>query len=306
MVNAVVLAGGKSKVTLEDLLGRIIELPFYREVYLFGTYKPLIKVGGEIEGIRKMRPVIEYPLHALAASKNIEGIKVVGEKEKLEKGLDINLKIYSERCDIIQQVGSLSENVLHGYKSFGKKEHTLFLTADAPLSTSEGIDNFISICSKDFAKYDVFYPVVSRKHLYKYEDSFKNRRYFWIRDDVTNEQDEFMIKGMRGFRIANMVIANIDAIKNLDFVDFAYSARKLRNPINAIKLLATFWEEEVKYFKGTLKLSEVQDKISDVLGTRFKLVEIADAGSSLDLDAYCDKEGIEKINGYHEHVKHNS
>lgn len=306
MVNAVVLAGGKSKVTLEDLLSRVIELPFYREVYLFGTYKPLIKVGGEIEGIKKMRPAIEYPLHALVTAKNIEDINVVGEKEKLEKGLDINLKTYSERFNIIQKVGSLKENALLGYNNFRKKGHTLFITADASLLASDEIDDFVTICSKDFASYDVFYPIISRKYLHKYENEFRNRNYFWIKDDITGEKDEFIAKGMRGFRISNMVIANLDAIKNLDFVDFAYSARKLRNPLNAIKLLATFWDEEISYVKGTLTLSELQDKMSGVLGARFKFVPSAYARSSLDLDAYCDKAGIEKVNGYHAHAKLNS
>src|SRR3989338_3695344 len=163
MIKAVVLAGGKSKATLDDLLNRIIEYPFYHEWYLFGKYKPLIKVGGEIDGIKKRRPVIEYTLHSLTASRNVDGIIVVGDKEKLERGLDISLKTYAEKCRFVQQVGTLKQNAYHAYNAAGRAGHTLFITADAPLSTRQGIDNFINACEKDSGNYDLFYPIISRK-----------------------------------------------------------------------------------------------------------------------------------------------
>ncbi|MFH0831668.1 MAG: nucleotidyltransferase family protein [archaeon] len=298
MINAVVLAGGRSKATLDDILSKIVEYPFYHEIYLFGKYKPLIKVGGEIDGIKKRRPVIEYTLHALAESKNIEGITVIGNKEKLERGLDINLKIYSERCRFVQQAGSLRENVFQGYRESGTKGHALFITADAPLSTREGVDSFIEACQKDFENYDCFYPIVSRKFLHQYESFYRTRKYFWVEDDITNNSDDFMEKGMRGFRISNMAIANPEKIRSPEFIDFAYSARKLRNPLNVGKLVGMCWGEIFKYMAGKLKLSEIQEKISRTLGTRLKFVEIEDALSSLDVDAEGDEKSIEKINNY--------
>lgn len=300
MINAVVLAGGRSKATLDDLLNRVVEYPFYHEIYLFGKYKPLIKVGGEIDGIKKRRPAIEYTLHSLTASKNVEGIIVVGDKEKLERGLDINLKTYAEKCRFVQQAGTLKQNALHGYNNLEKKGHTLFITADAPLSTRGGIDDFIEACQKDFDKYDIFYPLVGRKYLYRYEKLYKMRKYFWVSDDITNNQDEFTVKGMRGFRISNMVIANPEKIGKPEFLDFAYNARKLRNPLSIFKLARTFQPELVKYVQGKLKLSDIQEKISQVLGARFRIIEIKDALSSLDIDAEGDEKSIEKINCYKE------
>jgi mRNA-degrading endonuclease HigB of HigAB toxin-antitoxin module len=69
--------------------------------------------------------------------------------------------------------------------------------------------------------------------------------------------------------------------------------------MNIIKLLGLFREELlIKYPQGKLKLSEIQNKVSDLLGTRLKFVEVKDAGTSLDMDAYEDQRIIEKINGF--------
>lgn len=300
MVNAIVLAGGKVKMSFFDPFKLIGYYLIYGEKYYFttGKYKPLIKICKEINGIKKIRPLLEYTLYSLFLSKKVDKIVVVGEKERLEDSLDLKIKNYSSNCSIIQQKGSLKENILQGYYFLNKKGPALFISADSPLTTPKSIDCFIETFSKEKKDFDFFFAITSRKSLYKYEKII-HHPYFWVIDDKNTENDSFSDKfGRRGFRVANMAFADPERIDNLKMVDLSYDLRKLRNPLNLFKIFGLYKEEVIKYFNKTLKISEIEKKMSDSFGTRFRLVEIEDPNTSLDIDSEEDNKAIQDLENY--------
>ncbi|MBU2523279.1 MAG: NTP transferase domain-containing protein [Nanoarchaeota archaeon] len=296
MADAIVLAGGKVKKSLFDPIKFLWYYAIYGERYYFasGKYKPLIKVYNEIGGIKKPRPLVEYTLHSLFSSKNVEKIVVVGEKERLENSLDLKIKNYSSKCHIVQQRGGLIENIIFGSSFLEKKGHALIISADSPLITSNSIDQFIEDCSNKKENFDFFFAITSRKNLYKYEKVIY-KPYFWMINDQREKGDIFKDKYDRsGFRVANMAFVDIEKkIKNRETIKMAYSLRKLKDPFNLFKIFQLYKKETIKYFSKTLKMSEVEKAISASFETRFKLIEVEDPNFSLDVDSEEDHKAIE-------------
>lgn len=304
MINAVVLAGGREKTGLADAVGwALFQIPYfmsYQKIKLPGSYKSFMKVGGEIEGVYKRRPALEYLLYSLDKSDLIGKVAIVTDKKKMQEKLDVSIKNYTGKCSIVQQAGSIKENALHGYNSLDGKGHALFIAGDSPKTTVHNIKEFISKCEPEMDKFDFFYPIVGKRVHHRYDELFR-RKYFWINDDITENRDKDKFKnkyGQRGFRILGMILANPENIHDNNAIDFIYDIRNIASPHNIIKAYKTFREELWKLASKELGLGDVESKMSSLLKTRFKFVEIDDAGPSFDLDDIGDDKIIEKINGY--------
>ncbi|MFH1249133.1 MAG: hypothetical protein V1660_03195 [archaeon] len=300
MVNAVVLAGGKDCFALKDKASwALMQVPYfiaYQKLKIPGSYNSFINVYGEIDGVHKRRPALEYVLNSLNQSKLIDRIAVVTKKKKLEEKLDISIKNYMEKSSIVEQCGSIKENALKGYESLQKQGHTLFIAGDSPKTTVNNIDDFLNKCEAYKKDYDIIYPIVNKKSHHKYDKIFR-RKYFWIIDDITGNKDEFERGGKRGFRIMSMTLANPNKVRNNKAIDFLYDIRNIAAPQNVIKAYREFKNEIFKIIKGDLKLSDIEKKLSSLLQTRFKIIEIEDAGPSFDIDDVGDSERISRING---------
>lgn len=309
MVDAVVLAGGKEKDKSwsfsKEVFFKLVYLVSYGKAKIPGSYKSFINVDGEIEGVKKKRPCIEYILHALDKSDLIEKAAIVTDKRKLEEKLDLNIKNYMKKCIAVQQVGSIKDNALAGYSALGRKGHTLFVTGDSPKTTAESIDEFLDKCSPYTEKFDVIYPLVGKRVHYKFDRIWK-RKYIGIVDDITGNKDKFKSRyGVRQFRITSMILANPENIKNKEAIDSFYSIRNLALPQNWFRACKIGFKEEIfkilksiVFRKEMLKMSEIEGKMSSFLGTRFKFVELDNPGPSFDLDDTGDDKRIEKMNGY--------
>lgn len=302
MVNAVVLAGGKEKTNFIDIAKWVLfQIPYfitYQKIKLPGSCKSFMKVGGEIEGMYKRRPAIEYLLYSLDKSNLIEKVAIVTNTKKMQEKLDVNIKNYMGKCSIIPQVGSIKENAFHGYNSLKEKGHTLFIAGDSPQTTVQNLNEFKSKYEPYMDEFDILCPIVGKRVHYKYDKRFR-RKYFWLDDDVTENEDPFVDKhGRRGFRMMSMILANPENIHNKDAIDFLYDIRNIASLNNIIKAYGTFREELWKIAKKKLKLSDLESKLSNLLETRFKFVELDDASPSFDLDDIGDDRRIEIINGY--------
>lgn len=314
MVNAVVLAGGKEKdeswSSSKEVFFKLLYLMSYGKAKIPGSYKSFINVDGEIEGVKKKRPCIEYILHALDKSDLVEKVAIVTDKRKLEETLDLNIKNYMKKSIAVQQVGSIKENALAGYSALGTKGQTLFITGDSPKTTAESIEEFLEKCSPHSERFDVIYPLVGKRVHYKFDKIWK-RRYIGIVDDTTGNKDKFKNRyGVRQFRITSMILANPENIENKDAIDEMYSIRNLALPQNWFRACEIGFKDEIikilksiVFRKEMLKMSDIERKMSSFLETRFKFVELDNPGPSFDLDDMDDDKRIEKTNGYEKIVK---
>lgn len=311
MINAVVLAGGKDREeswsSSKELFFDIVYRMSYGKMKIPGSYKSFMDIGGEIEGVKKRRPCIEYILYALDKSDRIGRVAIVADRDKLEEKLDTGIKTYMKKCTAVQQVGSIRENAMRGYKALEERKHTLFITGDSPKTTTESIDEFLDKCAQYTEKFDIIYPLVGKRVHYVFDKILK-RKYMGIVDDITDNKDKFKSKyGARQFRITSMILANPENIKNTGSIDSLYSIRNLALPQNWFKAWKMGFSEEILkmaksliWKRETPKMSDIERKLSCFMGTRFKFVEIDNPGPSFDLDDKDDDRRIEEINNFQE------
>ena len=306
MVYAVLMAGGKTwaqrgqfekfSISLHEKACELI----YGEKYLWrDTYKPLILVGGVIDGKYELRPMISYPLDVLGNTKSIEQIVVVGEKNLIEASIKERLLGYDKQIEVIQQKDSFLNNALEGIK-YCPEGHKLFMCCDVVSEKPENIDGFVERCEPLKEESDLLFPIICRETLKEYEKWFR-RPYVWIKDDnpdqLYNEEVQIRKRGRRGFRIGAMLLADDAKIKNQIKIQRSYDLRKLYNPLNWLGLFSESPELISRYlisrfFVDKLKWSDINRIMSDYFDTRFRLVEIDDAATSLDVDSCEDHKNI--------------
>ncbi|MBT4334313.1 NTP transferase domain-containing protein [archaeon] len=287
MVKAIIMAGGKIRRSLKDILLKREIYSVYNEDHLASKgYKPLKMVRNKRNA--KRYPLIHYVISAACGSPSIDNITIVGEKNRLDKFIET--QDYQTEINIVQQKGSLLENAIHAYDSINTKEHALFLASDLPRLTSFSIEDFLNRCDD---KSDVYFPIVGWENTL-----IENRRPpMKLIDDKsvslvgkTVDQDN-----RRGFRVGNMIYANPNEINNQYIVDIAYNTRKLLLPQNLI----TLWKHvgkkfRNKYFNKNLSVLDVENKLSEILGTNFKLIEVYSSDIEEDIDSEEDLKNYEK------------
>ena len=259
------MAGGKVKKNLSDLERKITDR-YYKDKYLLGKgYKPLKKV--RIKRGSKKEPLIHYVLSALDQTPAIDDITIVGEKDRLNRFL--SKQKYSKPTNIVQQEGSILENALIGYETSNAKKHALFLASDIPKITPFSIRDFLKRCD---GEYDMYFPIIG------WETGIINKKRppLELLDSKHEEKlDKIYDKhGRRGFRIGNVIYANPDNIGNKEFIDIAYNSRKLLIPKNVWTIYKYVSPEIKKYRKKKLSVGDVEEKMSEILDTKLKLVEI--------------------------------
>lgn len=287
MVKSIIMAGGKVKKNLEDLEKKLTD-KHYSDKYLLGKgYKPLKKVRLKRNSIKQ--PLIQYVISALDQTPNIEDITIVGEKDRLNRFL--SKQNYNKPINIVQQKGSILENALIGYEKSNSNDKVLFLASDLPRITSFSIKDFLERCEGD---YDMYFPIVG------WETGITNKKRPPIKlldskhkENLDNIYDKF---GRRGFRIGNMIYTNPNNVGNKEFVDIAYNSRKLLIPKNIWTIYKYLRPEIKKYRKKKLSINDVESKLSEILDTNFKLVEIYSTEIEQDIDSETDIKDLENGN----------
>lgn len=130
MVNAIIIAGGKSIKGMEE-----------------SGNKAVYSINGKM--------MVEYIIEALRSTYNVGKIVVVGPKDSL--GNSIENKVDT----MIDSDGTLMENVMEGVKYLGYNENILISTCDIPFITKEAVEDFIK--NSELSCADLCYPIVEKK-----------------------------------------------------------------------------------------------------------------------------------------------
>lgn len=102
----------------------------------------------------KNRPMIHYVIDALKAADEVDKIMVIGNVDSLKP-------LIAHQVDLlVQDRGSIIDNVLEAVKYFIEDEHLLIATADIPLLKATNVSGFLKAALRQ--PVDIFYPIVEK------------------------------------------------------------------------------------------------------------------------------------------------
>jgi 2-phospho-L-lactate guanylyltransferase (CobY/MobA/RfbA family) len=212
-------------------------------------YESLIEIDG--------KPMVQHVIDAVKKVEEINNLVIVGP-EKLN---DISKGDYN----IIIPEGRMINNIKRGIEALNNQNHILIITSDIPLVTPEIIKEFLHRCKKE-KRYDLFYPVISREiNLKRYPEV--ERTYVHLNEGV--------------FTGGNLVLVSSNIIKGpLDWYNKILSLRK--KPLKMSKMLG--FKFIIKFIFRRLSISEVEDRISEIIGHDCKalILEYPEIGFDVD------------------------
>lgn len=312
MVNAIVLAGGNKRFSPREFWSQLEDLFYYHEIYLRRTYKAVRHLKWKLDGVDAKRPMIEYTLSTLQNMPEIEKVVAIGPKKEIEDSLEYKLRIY-DKCEIIEQTDSFGGNVKKAYGVAGNKP-TLIITADSPTTKEDSIREFLGICDKLKNNYQFIYPIVSERVLKPYEKFFPRPYLRILLDNIYPKEyakkkeekirrsffkyifDFFFPEDKReGVRITSMAWADLNKVSE-EKIDEAYSLRKALKKSTRDKIRKIFGEHVFReYFRRELKLSKIEQLVSEYFNLNTKIVGLSKGDSSLDVDSTRDEVNMRKL-----------
>ncbi len=203
------------------------------------------------------RPMINYVIDALKASNCIENIAVVGDKNQL-------LSLATDVDMIIDNNGSMLDNIKVGVNHFAEDSMILISTCDIPLLTGEAVEDFVKRALE--TKADICYPIINRKTCeLAYPESV--RTYASLREDQFTGGNLFML---------NPAILD----KSIYIAEQMISYRK--SPAKMSKVLGIPFL--IKLATGKLTIGDIESRASRLLNIRAKAIisDYADIGNDID------------------------
>ncbi|MBR9699124.1 hypothetical protein GOV09_01555 [Candidatus Woesearchaeota archaeon] len=321
MVSAIVMAGYRK----EELADYQRQLSAYGEQFDPG-YKAIkdlkIRYGRGVERV----PLILPTLQKLDSIEAIDEIVIVGDRNQLEGKLHPWLRTSRAFKEIIEQTDPLPEeaygtftvgedlptdsiagNAVKAYMAtgaYGKREHALFMACDSPLTSREGIENFLKEIEPFLDWASVISPIISMVERPAWRKAFHRKYLFLVNDTAYDLTGRFRtwVTHRHGFRIGSYIIANPFDI-DIDMANTFYSMRKLLS--NAVQhRLKTFLREFglgkviSKYSTKKLTVKELAKAIGQTLCIEkgALLIPITDVGASYDYDnTQEDRRGLEDL-----------
>jgi molybdopterin-guanine dinucleotide biosynthesis protein A len=166
---------------------------------------PLSSLGNKALIMIKNKPMIQYVIDALKTSGKIDKIAVVGHSQSIEAAIGQEVDF------IIEDQGSIIENILAGLKPFKKDHRVLLITSDIPLITGEAVVEFIHKSME--TKADLCYPVVSKEVCQaKYPDA--KRTYTIMKEGTFTGGNAFFVNPSIVDRCVNLARHLTDNRKN--------------------------------------------------------------------------------------------
>jgi GTP:adenosylcobinamide-phosphate guanylyltransferase len=206
--------------------------------------------GGQIKGIKNSgakslllvggKPMLHYVVNALKKSKIIKRIIVI-----LPSPVENQFEL-GQIDEIVIKNDTLSQNMLAGIKRLGFDNLVLVVSADIPLLTPQAIVDFVKRCETKEAK--IFYPIIPRELAERCYPQMK-RTYVKLQEG--------------SFTGGNMVLVDPCVVRdNITLIERAFAARK--NPVVLARALG--FKFLVKFLFGRLSISEVEARVSEMLG----------------------------------------
>lgn len=204
------------------------------------------------------RPMIARVLDALRGTTGIEHIAVVGST-----ATHAAVTALAPQAILVPSGASMPDNLIAGMRALGEAR-VLVCTCDIPLVSSATFNEFIS--SAERQNFAAAYPIVRRETALAAFPGGR-RTYATLRDGT--------------FTGGNAVIVPGEAIERLKtLIDAAYRARK--NPVGLAKLLGA--RILFKAASKRLAISDIEQKMTQLLGCRTGAIQMADATIAFDVD----------------------
>ncbi|WP_197051412.1 nucleotidyltransferase family protein [Caloranaerobacter azorensis] len=220
MINSIILAG-RSEKKLDGKLS-----------------KALVNING--------KPMIYYVIKALKESGVIDKIVIVGDKEELDKiGLeDVEF--------IIQDRGSIIDNVIAGVDYFKEDSMVLISTCDIPLLTAQAVYDFVKKSLE--SKADICYPIIEKSVcLEKYPEAI--RTYAKLKDGYFTGGNLMLI---------NPKVLDRCITKAKQMIEYR------KNPVKMSRVLGfTFL---LKLVVGRLTIESAEKRVSKILRLKPKAI----------------------------------
>lgn len=213
-------------------------------------FEALIPVGS--------KAMVEYVVKALTGSSQIRQVQVVGPVSELAPLLS------GERVSVTGSAGGIMENIEAGLKALPGDKRVLLVTSDIPLLTTRAVDSFLELCGDMSA--DMYYPVIAREVVEKKFHSTR-RTYATLKEGV--------------FTGGNLFLINPAKFKGC--VENGKKIISLRkSPLGLCRLLGIGFL--IKFLLRTLTLKEAEQKVSELLGIRGKVVVSQHPEIGVDVD----------------------
>ncbi len=191
------------------------------------------------------KPMIRYVAEALLQSRHINKIVIVGSEE-------IKSVFPEKNVIVITSEESAVQNLVKSLQYVDISHKVMIATSDIPLLTTKAVDEFIAMTMDDGV--DLFYPIVPMQEIEKVFPNIK-RTSVKLTEGTFTGGNLFVItpKTMGG------CIRKVE-----EFVSFR------KSPLKLCRLLGMKFV--VKLLLKQLSISEIEEKVSELLGIRGRAV----------------------------------
>ncbi|MHB1041572.1 MAG: nucleotidyltransferase family protein [Eubacteriales bacterium] len=218
MVDALLLAGSINDGPLKDCSPT--------------RFEAMIPIGG--------RAMVEYVIEAVAGSKKVDRIVVIGPTSEIGPLVD------GHKAVVVEAAGGIMENIEAGLNHLTGASRVLLATSDIPLLSTEAVDDFLERCGP--MESDLYYPIIQREVIEKRFPATR-RTYVNLREGVFTGGNLFII---------NPAVFKKCVENGQKIVD------QRKNPIGLCRLLGL--DFVMKYLLRILTIREAQKKVSHLLG----------------------------------------
>ncbi len=254
MINALVLAGSSNREELEQ----------QENV----DNKALLEINGA--------PMIVHVLSVLEETPSISEIALITSSSQV-RNIEAGGKKLDEKYRIIEEQGSLLENLEAGLRQMPQEEPCLVVTSDIPLMHTGAVEDFIRRC--DTLEKDFYYPIIFKEDCEKAYPGVK-RTYLKIKDG--------------SFTGGNLTLVKPSGIlKNIDRLHLVFSYRK--KPWKYARLLSPLLI--LKFLFKKVSIKELEEYIEHLLSLQARAVPTPYAEIGTDVDKPDDLEMVRKILG---------
>lgn len=218
--------------------------------YSRAEYEALIEIGG--------RPMVSFVVDALLNAAEVRHVVVVGPRAELSRYFD------DERVKLVENGNGIMENVLLGLENMQPTEKVIIATGDIPMLTPEAVRDFLDRCVRIDA--DFYYPIVAKEENERNYPGMR-RTYVRLREGVFTGGNIFLVN-------PRVVKQCVEAAKGI----IVYR----KQPIQLCRILG--FKFILQYFLGTLTLSEVAQRVSEILNLRGAVIVSAFPEVGIDVD----------------------
>ncbi|VBB06559.1 nucleotide-diphospho-sugar transferases [Lucifera butyrica] len=222
------------------------------------SYEALIDIDG--------KPMVTFVVNALLQSRQVGRILVIGPARELGQCG------FPSSVIIVEGGATIMDTIALGMEALGHSDKVLVATADIPLLTADAVDDFIGQCSGGTA--DLYYPVVPKE---------VNERHYPGNQRTYVRLKEGVYTGGNLFLVDPRIVPHC-----MDLARKIIDNRK--RPFKLCQMLG--WTFVFRFLAGTLRLREVERRVSELLHIRGAVIQSHYPELGIDVDKPSDLEMV--------------